>query len=137
RTNTFEDSVVVAEAFGDYEIQPSDAMGVLAFGKRRVQLIGLMHWLNSICNSDTYRFYIHFHDNIVQELALFARYDESEFFKDLKLFHTHPAIEGGQNLLGVIDLKRSWILNINIDNQGGYRITFHGLRALCESLRRC
>lgn len=136
RANEFEDSFVIDSAEGDYEIQPSDKPGILAFGNRQVDLTRTIKWLTSISNCDSCRYYFHIHDNIIEELVLFARYDESQLIHDLELFHTNQANEGGANLLGVLDLKRTWIFNVEVDHQGGFEVKFFGSTKRCESLQR-
>ncbi len=100
----------------------------------RRKLNGVLQWLTLIANQNSYRFYLHLHDNIVGELAMFDYYDGKAFAKDLLLFQTHSAEEGGTNVLGVLDLKRDWVFAMEVDHQGRFTIEFSGRTEQCQSL---
>lgn len=69
-------------------------------------------------SGELFTFYYHLHDNIVRVLTLLEAFDERTLLKRLKLFSTHPADEGGTNVLGVCDAACLNLLSIHWDQAG-------------------
>ncbi|MDB5389562.1 MAG: hypothetical protein JWM11_5208 [Planctomycetaceae bacterium] len=133
RRNLFDDAVAVCNI--PVECSPVVPVGhpaTLRFGERVVDLAAVLGWLAE-CGGWT--FYLHHHDNIVAELARIEPYERAAFCRGLQLFRTRPASEGGSNLLGVVGPSRAWVLVLENDNQGGFRIDFFGPAAACRDLR--
>ena len=136
RRQLFEDEVGVCDivAGGPPDISP-DRPTTLTFGDEAADLSSLLAWLTKLAGRDAWTFYVHHHDNIVVDLALLEPYRQAGFCRRLRLFRTNPADEGGTNLLGVSAPDRAWVLVLNNDNQGKFRIDFFGPAPLCHSLR--
>jgi hypothetical protein len=121
---------------GDFavEMPPVVTIGpptLLRFGEQTVDFSGLFDWLSSQAEDGCWMFYLHAHDNIVVELDLLEPYNEAALRHNLHLFRNNPAAEGGKNLLGVIAPRHAWMLIMNHDNQGSFRIEFFGPNTIC------
>src|SRR5262245_20518627 len=136
RRHLFEDAVNICdmETAGPPEI-PGDRAATLLFDGGAFEVSCVLDWLTPFAEQRGCTCYLHHHDNIVVEVALVEPYQRAAFCRRLRLFRTRPAAEGGSNLLGVVDLDRAWILVLENDNQGIFRIDFFGSAARCRSLR--
>ncbi|WP_029629922.1 hypothetical protein [Zavarzinella formosa] len=136
RRDLFDEAVTICdiEAPETPVVRPGDAEA-LQLGDATVELSGLLGWLTPFADQSGHTYYIHHHDNIVAEVALFDPYERVVFGRRLRLFRASPADEGGSNLLGVADQGRAWVLVIENDNQGRFRIEFLGPAEMCQSLR--
>lgn len=136
RRRLFEETVEVCNTAVD---DPPEFVltrpAALRFGDRVMDLSGFLDWLAPIAGQDGWTYYFHHHDNIVVELALLEPYERETFCRRLNHFRTHEAAEGGSNILGVIAPGRAWLLAVENDNQGTFRIDFLGPTKVCESLR--
>jgi hypothetical protein len=133
RRRLFVDAVTICdlETSGPAEVSPADR-GALRCGQATVCLSGVLDWLEGFaarCST----FYAHHHDNIVAEVVLFEPYRRETFLRCLPWFRTHPADEGGANLLGIVG--RGWLLLLVNDNQGRFRFEFFGPAESCDTLR--
>ena len=113
---------------------PTGGPTTLRFGDVAVDLSGVLGWLTPLAENGGWMFYVHHHDNIAVELAQLERYNAAAFRRALRKFCTRPAAEGGTNQLGVVGQDRAWLLVVVNDNQGGFRIDFHGPANECQCL---
>mgnify|MGYP005861837239 CR=1 FL=1 len=138
RRHQFADAVCVCDvAVQGPPVIPDETPASLLFGDHVVDLSVVLDWLPTLAEGDGWAYYVHHHDNLVVELARIEPYDQTAFRRSLRLFRTRPASEGGANLLGVVDSRRAWVLVIENDNQGGFRVGFFGPTEVCQSLRSC
>ena len=136
RRHLFDDAVSVCNiAVECPPVVPVGRPATLRFGERVVDLAAVLGWLAPLAECGGWTFYIHHHDNIVVELARIEPYEWAAFCRCLRLFRTRPASEGGSNVLGVVGPGRAWVLVLEHDNQGGFRIDFFGSAAACHDLR--
>lgn len=136
RRDLFEDTVSICNiaAEGPPDV-PSGRPATLQFGDQAVDLSVVLGWLGPLTARGGWTYYVHHHDNIVIDLARIEPYEEAAFCRSRRLFRTHPADEGGTNLLGVVGPGRTWVLVCENDNQGGFRIDFYGPTVVCHDLR--
>ncbi len=138
RHHLFDDAVSICDiAVESPPVIPSGHPTALHFGGHSVDLSALFDWIIPLAECGGWTYYLHHHDNIVVELARFEPYDRAAFSRCLRLFRTRPAAEGGTNLLGVVGPGRAWVLVLDHDNQGGFRIDFFGHADTCRDLRSC
>lgn len=138
RSDLFDDAVSVCDvAVQDPPVVPAGRPTALRFGSYEIDLSEVFNWLAPLAERGGWTYYLHHHDNIVVELARFEPYVRAAFRRCLRLFRTSPATEGGTNLLGVVGPRRAWVLVIENDNQGGFRVGFFGTAEVCQSLRSC
>jgi hypothetical protein len=136
RRHLYDDTVsVCAIAVEGLPVVPTGHPSTVRFGDHAVDLSGVIDWLTPFAERGGWTYYLHHHDNIVVELARIEPYERAVFRRCLRLFHTHPAAEGGANLLGVVGPSRAWVLVVENDNQGGFRIDFFGPADACRGLR--
>lgn len=136
KRDQFEDVLTIAKSSTDeFQIEPSDVPLTLKFGSLYLEFSAIVEWVDSVTDTHSYTYYLHLHDNIIEELALFDLFNKAAFEKYLQLFHSNPADEGGSNVLGVVDLNCNWIFVIEVDNQGGFLVEFFGTSELCSNLR--
>lgn len=134
RRGLFADAVTICdlETPGPAAVSPADRE-VLRCGQAAVCLSGTLNWVEGLaarCST----FYAHHHDNIVAEVVLYEPYGRESFLRCLPWFRTRPADEGGTNLLGVVG--RGWLLLLENDNQGRFRVEFFGPTESCNALRK-
>ena len=85
-------------------------------------------------DSESFIFYLHLHDNIVLDITLLETFDRDSFVKDLKLFLTNPAKEGGSNILGVCDLDITWMIVIRYNQCDDFLVAFYDDIGACDRL---
>lgn len=138
RRDLFEDAVTICDIKTEAPPQvPTGRATTLRFGAEDFEMAWVLDWLTPLATESGRTYYIHHHDNIVVEVALFEPYERAAFRRRLRLFRTRPAAEGGSNLLGVIDAGGTWVLVLANDNQGKFRIAFLGPAKMCRGLRLC
>jgi hypothetical protein len=136
RRHLFDDAVVICDLQAPAPVEvDSDDAGALRVGAATFNVASILDWLGRLPGKHAHTYYVHHHDNIVVEVALFDPYERAAFLRCLHLFRTNPAAEGGSNLLGVVDRGQVWIVVLNNDNQGRFRFEFLGPTDVCNSLR--
>lgn len=135
RPDRFADRVTVEKSDTADPVGRSDVKGALKFGSQYVDLSTVLEWLTPWTDARTYVCYLHLHDGVVQELELFEAYHPQTFQHHLRLVHACPAKEGGSDFLGILDLRRDWILAIAVNQQDGFAVEFFGPSKMCQDLR--
>jgi hypothetical protein len=136
RRHLFEDAVTICDIeTGEPPKIPRGRSTTLQFDGEAFELSCVLDWLTPLADQRGCTYYLHHHDNIVIDIALVEPYKRVAFCRCLRLFRTRPAEQGGSNLLGVVGLRRAWILILENDNQGRFRIDFFGPADKCRGLR--